>query len=105
MNKLYNKEVDIVKGLNNFFIKFFLKISKPQMKIIPHIITSIIKTENITTLDISKCFFDNSILYNQSSVEKKLWRFFNNANLMALPFLTNLLNILLIILKRLSIIN
>lgn len=75
------------------------------MKIIPHIITSIIKAENITTLDISKCFFDNSILYNQSSVEKKLWRFFNTANLMALPFLTNLLNILLIILKHLSIIN
>ncbi len=25
MNKLYNKEVDIVKGLNNFFIKFFFK--------------------------------------------------------------------------------
>lgn len=56
------------------------------MKIIPHIITSIIKAENITTLDISKCFFDNSILYNQSSVEKKLWRFFNTANLMALLF-------------------
>ncbi len=44
MNKLYNNEVDIVKGLNNFFIKASLKISKPQMKIIPHIITSIIKT-------------------------------------------------------------
>ena len=86
MNKLYNKEVDIVKGLNNFFIKFFLKISKPQMKIIPHIITSIIKTENITTLDISKCFFDNSILYNQSSVEKKLWRFFNNRKFNGITF-------------------
>lgn len=86
MNKLYNNEVDIVKGLNNFFIKASLKISKPQMKIIPHIITSIIKTENITTLDISKCFFDNSILYNQSSVEKKLWRFFNNRKFNGITF-------------------
>ena len=45
---------------------------------VPHIITSIINAENVTTLDISKCYIDGSFLSNQSSIEKKLWRFFNN---------------------------
>ena len=45
---------------------------------VPHIITSIINAENVTTLDISKCYIDDSFLSNKSSIEKKLWRFFNN---------------------------
>lgn len=64
MNKLYNKEIDIVKGLNDFFNKIDFHFSKPQIKIVPHIISSIINAENITTLDISKSFIDDSFLSN-----------------------------------------
>ena len=63
MNKLYNNEMDIVKGLSSFFNKIDLKLSKPQKKIIPHIITSIINAENVTTLDISKCYIDNFFFF------------------------------------------
>lgn len=78
MYKLYNKETDIVKGLSDFFSKIDFYFTKPQIKIIPHIISSIVNAENITTLDISKCFIDDSFLTNQSSIEKKLWSFFYN---------------------------
>ena len=53
---------------------------------VPHIITSIINAENVTTLDISKCYIDNSFLSNQSSIEKKLWRFFNNNKFNGIEF-------------------
>ena len=53
---------------------------------VPHIITSIINAENVTTLDISKCYIDDSFLSNQSSIEKKLWRFFNNNKFNGIEF-------------------
>ena len=86
MNKLYNTENDIVKGLIDFFNKIDFNFSKPQLKIVPHIISSIINSENITTLDISKSFIDDSLLSNQSSIEKKLWRFFNNPKFNGISF-------------------
>lgn len=86
MNRLYNKETDIVKGLSDFFSKIDFYFTKPQIKIIPHIISSIVNAENITTLDISKCFIDDSFLTNQSSIEKKLWRFFNNPKFNGIAF-------------------
>lgn len=86
MNNLYNTEDVIVKGLIDFFGKIDLKFSKPQLKIIPHIISSIINSENITTLDISKSFIDDSFLSNQSSIVKKLWRFFNNYKFNGISF-------------------
>jgi len=60
MNKLYNTELDIVNGLKNFFTNIDFNFSKPQIKILPHILSSIIKAENITTTDISKTFIDDS---------------------------------------------
>ena len=54
MNKLYNNKQVVVKGLSDFFKNIGFKLSKPQAKIVPHIITSIINAENVTTLDISK---------------------------------------------------
>ena len=86
MNKLYNKELDIVKGLNDFFDKIDFNFTKPQLKIIPHILTSIINAENITTFDIAKNYIDSSLLTNQASIEKKLWRFFNNSKFNGLSF-------------------
>lgn len=88
MNKLYNTENDIVKRLIDFFNKIDFNFSKPQLKIIPHIISSIINSENITSLDISKSFID-SLLSNQSSIEKKLWRFFNNSKFNGISFFNN----------------
>ena len=87
--RLYNNELDIVKGLNEFFCKIDYSFTKPQRKIIPHIISSIINAENITTLDISKSFIDDSLLSNQSSIEKKLWRFFNNPKFNGISFFNN----------------
>lgn len=78
MFKLYNNECDIVKGLSDFFLNINFSFSKPQLKIIPHILSSIINSENITTLDLSKSFIDDSLLTNSDSIQKKLWRFFNN---------------------------
>ena len=86
MNKLYNNEMVVVKGLSDFFENIGFKLSKPQAKIVPHIITSIINAENVTTLDISKCYIDDSFLSNQSSIEKKLWRFFNNNKFNGIEF-------------------
>ena len=43
---------------------------------VPHIITSIINAENVTTLDISKCYIDNSFLSNQSSIVKETMEIF-----------------------------
>ena len=62
----------------HFFKNINFKFSKPKAKIVSHIITSIINAENVTTLDISKYYIDDSFLSNKSSVEKKLWRFSNN---------------------------
>lgn len=78
MSKLYNNESDIVKGLSDFFLNIDFHLSKPHLKIIPHILSSIINSENVTTLDLSKSFIDDSLLSNSDSIQKKLWRFFNN---------------------------
>ena len=86
MNKLYNTELDIVNGLSNFFTNIDFNFSKPQFKILPHILSSIIKAENITTADISKTFIDDSFLTNNESIQKKLWRFFNNPRFNGLEF-------------------
>ena len=86
MNKLYNTELDVVNGLKDFFTNIDFNLSKPQIKILPHILTSIIKAENITTADISKTFIDDSFLTNNESIQKKLWRFFNNPKFNGLDF-------------------
>ena len=86
MNKLYNTELDIVNALTDFFTNIDFNFSKPQIKILPHILTSIIKAENITTADISKTFIDDSFLTNNESIQKKLWRFFNNSRFNGLDF-------------------
>lgn len=79
MSKLYNTENILVKELNKFFENLPCNIYKPQLKMLPHFLTSIIKAENITTLDISKVYVDSSFLTNNSSVQKKIWRFLNNS--------------------------
>ena len=78
MNLLYNTNFDIANDLKNFLSNIDFNLSKPQLNIIPNILISIINAENITNLDISKVFFDNSLLSNFDSIQKKLWRFFNN---------------------------
>ena len=72
MNKLYNNEMVVVKGLSDFFENIGFKLSKPQAKIVPHIITSIINAENVPTLDIFKCYIDHSFLSHKSSLEIQL---------------------------------
>jgi|GEM_PF-5740447 hypothetical protein len=52
MNKLYNTEMLVVKGLSDFFESIDFKFSKPQAKMVPHIIISIINAENVTTLNV-----------------------------------------------------
>ena len=86
MNLLYNTNLDIANNLKNFFYNIDFHLSKPHLKIIPYILTSIINAENITTLDISKVFFDDSLLSNNDSIQKKLWRFFNNPRFNGIDF-------------------
>lgn len=78
MNKLYNKEMDIAIGLNDFFSQIDFKFSKPQLKVLPHLIMAAINAENITNLDLAKNYIDDSLLTNHSSIEKKIWSFLNN---------------------------
>lgn len=75
MNKLYNTELDIVNGLKYFFTNIDFNFSKPQIKILPHILTTRV-VENITTTNISKTFIDNSYLTNNESIQKKVKEIF-----------------------------
>lgn len=86
MTKLYNKENDIVKGLIDFFNNIDFNFSKPQLKVLPHLIISTINAENITNLDLAKNYIDDSFLTNQASIEKKIWRFLNNKNFDGVAF-------------------
>lgn len=99
MNSLYNTNLDIANNLKQFFNNIDFNFSKPQLKIIPYILTSIINAENITTLDISKVFFDDSLLSNNDSIQKNYGDSLIILFLMVLISLTILLNLLLIILK------
>ena len=78
MNKLYNDNDLIVKELLDFFAKIDFNLTKPQSKVLPNLLSSIILSENITTADISKTYVDDSFLTNDSSIQKKIWRFLNN---------------------------
>lgn len=72
------------------WVKCFLKIdfhlSKPYSKIIPHIVTSIIKAENITTLDISKVFIDNSKALKHNKLVVVMDHMFMKNNFVTLMF-------------------
>ena len=92
MNKLYNTNFDIANNLKDFFNKIDFNLTKPQTKIIPHIISAIINSENVTTLDISKVFIDDSLLTNNDSIQKKLWRFFNNPKFNGIDFFNHSIN-------------
>ena len=78
MIKLYNDKNIIVKDLLKFFENIDFDFTKPQLKIIPNLLSSIILSENITTADISKVYIDDSFLTNNDSIQKKIWRFLNN---------------------------
>lgn len=86
MNKLYNEKNIIANGLLNFFKNLEFYFTKPQVKTLPYLISSIILSENITTADISKVYIDDSLLTNDSSIQKKLWRFFNNSKFDGIAF-------------------
>lgn len=64
--------------MRDFFNNIDFIFTKPQLKIVPNILSAIINAENITNHDISKVFIDNSLLTNKDSIEKKIWRFLNN---------------------------
>ena len=50
MNKLYNKEMDIAIGLNDFFDQIDFKFSKPQLKVLPHLIMAAIPSLTVLNL-------------------------------------------------------
>lgn len=91
MNKLYNTEEDIVKEIIYHINKIDMKFSKPQLKVLPHILVSIIKSENITACDISKNYIDDSLLTNDSSIQKKIWRFLNNPKFDGMNFFNKII--------------
>ena len=95
MNILYNTNFDISNDLTNFFYNIDFPLSKPQLKILPNILSAIIIAENVTTLDISKVFVDSSFLSNHDSIQKKLWRFFNNPNFNGIDFFNHSINFII----------
>ena len=74
MNIVYNSYDEIASKLEDFLINLDYKLSKPKIKTMINIIISMIKTEDITTHDISKVF--NTDIYNDTfnleSIEKKV---------------------------------
>ena len=78
--------MDIAIDLNDFFSQIDFKFSKPQLKVLPHLIMAAINAENITNLDLAKNYIDDSLLTNHSSIEKKIWRFLNNPKFDGIKF-------------------
>ena len=78
MNILYNTEDYFVNNFKEYFSKLDYHLSLPKINTLAHFLPAIVNAENITTLDISKVFQNNSDLINIESIKKKLWRFLNN---------------------------
>lgn len=81
MNKLYNNIDEISTKLINYFDNINLPLSKPNKKLLSHIIFAMIDSQSVVTADISKSFKSASFSNNDSSNQKRLWRFFNNTNI------------------------
>ena len=88
MSKLYNTEEYFVNNFKDYFYKLDCHLSSPKIKNISHSVPAIVKAENITTLDISKVFHNNSNLLNIESIKKKLWRFLNNPTFKGIDLFT-----------------
>ena len=86
MIKLYNDKNIIVKDLLKFIDNIDFNLTKPQLKLLPNLLSSIILSENITTADISKVYIDDSFLTNNDSIQKKIWRFLNNSKFNGIDF-------------------
>jgi len=88
MDKLYTTYENVSIGLKDFFNKINYKISKPKLNTLSNILVSMIKTEDITTHDISKVFYNDiyNDFINLKSIEKKIWRFLNNKGFNGIEF-------------------
>ena len=69
MNKLYNTENDIVKGLIDFFNKIDFNFSKPQLKIIDNMFNEIVKERDTIKFRIVKK--SPKFLFNRRLIRKK----------------------------------
>ena len=78
MNKVYNTQQDFTSSFKNFLKKFFPKIRKSQLKIIPAIIFGMISSENVTASDIAKRLKDEFSQVQLDSVIKRIRRLFKN---------------------------
>ena len=86
MIKLYNDKSVIVKDLLKFIDNIDFNLTKPQLKLLSNLLSSIILSENITTADISKVYIDDSFLTNNESIQKKIWGFLNNSKFNGIDF-------------------
>ena len=79
MRKLYNTYDNLSSNLSKFIKFVYSKISKPHLKLIPHIIIGMIQAESVVTNNIirkvSSAFFDISF----NSITRRFERFFNNS--------------------------
>ena len=90
MFKLYNSQAKITSDLSNFFNNI-ASISKPQLKIIPHIIIGMIKSESVVTTDIIKKIKDPWSEVQPASIERRLERFFNNDKFLPYDFFDSII--------------
>lgn len=81
MNKVYNNYDEIASNLNDFFKKVGTKLSKPLRKNLSYITLSMIKSESVITADIAKAINSSAFTNNTDSIQKRIWRFFNNKHI------------------------
>jgi len=81
MNKIYNNYDKIASDLNKFFQKIGAKLSKPLRKNLSYIILAMSESESVVTADMAKVIKSSNFSNNDASVQKRIWRFFNNEHI------------------------
>ena len=91
--KAYYNQQKISSSLQHFFTKFF-SLSKPHLKLISFIITSMICAESVVTSDIFGKLKDDFSLVYLASIERRFRHFFNSFSSIAYSFFEPSLNTL-----------
>ncbi len=80
MNLVYNNYDKIASDLFSFFSSLNLHLSKPNKKMLAFSIISMILSESVVTSKLACSLYSLSSSHNTDSIQKRLWRFFNNKN-------------------------
>ena len=81
MSKFYNNYDFISTDLFNFFHSLNLSLDKRNLKTLVSTIISMIQAESVVTSKLATSFHSADASSNSASIEKTLWRFFNNKHI------------------------